>query len=172
MNPIAKMMKRYINMPLKKALPLLFICALLLVATTGCTSNTTTQNSSGGGSGSANVAVKINSQQNAASIGSGFLASTPKAGYQFRIFNVTVTNVNEKSTDIGNPYYFKLTTKDGNVYDITSTSFFGDNALKSVSKTNPGEKTSGEIAFEIPQSAIVTKLTYNDYSNEVVTNLS
>ena len=31
------MMKRYIKMPLKKALPLLFIGALVLVA--GCTSN-------------------------------------------------------------------------------------------------------------------------------------
>jgi hypothetical protein len=36
-NPIVGMMKRYINMPLKKALPLLFIGALLLVvATAGC----------------------------------------------------------------------------------------------------------------------------------------
>ena len=49
MNPIARMMKRYIKMPLKKALPLLFIGALVLVATAGCTTNTTTQNSSGGG---------------------------------------------------------------------------------------------------------------------------
>jgi hypothetical protein len=171
MNPIARMMKRYINMPLKKALPLLFIGALVLAATTGCTTNTTTQNQSGGGGGSSNVAVKVNSVSNATSIGSGFAVSTPKAGYKYMIFDVTVTNVNEKSTEIGNPYYFKLTTKDGHVYEITSTSFLGDNALQSVSNTNPGEKTTGQIAFEIPQSAIATKLTYNDYSNEVVTNL-
>jgi len=36
MNPITKMMKRYINMPLKKALPLLFIYAILLVSITVC----------------------------------------------------------------------------------------------------------------------------------------
>jgi hypothetical protein len=36
MDPITRMMKRYINMPLKKALPLLFIGALLLSCTTGC----------------------------------------------------------------------------------------------------------------------------------------
>ncbi len=36
MNPIVRMMKRYINMPLKKALPLLFICSLVLSCTTGC----------------------------------------------------------------------------------------------------------------------------------------
>jgi len=40
MNPIVRMMKRYINMPLKYALPLLFIGALVLSSTTGCTSAT------------------------------------------------------------------------------------------------------------------------------------
>ncbi len=40
MNPIARMMKRYIKMPLKKALPLLFISALVLVSISGCTSST------------------------------------------------------------------------------------------------------------------------------------
>jgi len=171
MNSIVRMMKRYIKIPLKKALPLLFIGALVLVATTGCTTNTTTQNTSGGGGGNSNVAVAINSVSNATQIGSGYLVSTPKAGYRYMIFGVTVTNVNEKSAYIGNPFYFKLSTKDGNAYEVSSSSFLGDNALKSVSNTNPGEKTSGQIAFEIPQSAIATKLTYNDYSNEVVTNL-
>ena len=171
MNPITRMMKRYINMPLKKALPLLFICSLVLVATMGCTTNTTTQNSSGGGSGTANVAVKINSLTNATSIGSGYLVSTPKAGYKYMVFDVTVTNLNKKAGDIGNQNYFKLSTKEGTAYEYTFSSYLGNNALKSVSNTNPGEKTSGQIAFEVPQSTIPTKLTYNDFSNEVVTNL-
>jgi hypothetical protein len=38
MNPIARMMKRYIKTPLKYALPLLFIGALVLVSISGCTS--------------------------------------------------------------------------------------------------------------------------------------
>ncbi|MGZ8880378.1 MAG: hypothetical protein ACXW1N_08705 [Halobacteriota archaeon] len=42
MNSIIKMMKRYINMPLKYALPLLFISSLVLASTTGCVSNTST----------------------------------------------------------------------------------------------------------------------------------
>lgn len=98
--------------------------------------------------------------------------ATPKAGFQYLIFDVTVTNLNEKSWDIGNPYYFKLSTAGGTVYEITSSSFLGEDALKSVSNTNPGEKVSGQIAFEIPQSAKATKLTYSDAFNEVVTNLS
>ena len=42
MNPIARMMKRYIKTPLKYALPLLFIGALVLVSMSGCTSSTNT----------------------------------------------------------------------------------------------------------------------------------
>jgi hypothetical protein len=34
------MMKRYINIPLKKALPLFFIGAPVLASTTGCTEST------------------------------------------------------------------------------------------------------------------------------------
>ncbi|MFZ1022102.1 MAG: DUF4352 domain-containing protein [Halobacteriota archaeon] len=172
MNPVAKMMKRHINMPLKKALPLLFIGSLVLVATAGCTTNTTTQNSSGGGSGNAGVAVTINSQQTASQIGSGYVVSTPQPGNKFLIFDVTVTNLNQKNWDLGNPYDFKLTTSGGTVYEITSSSFLGNNALSVVSNTNPGEKVSGQIAFEVPQSATATTLTYSDGINQVVTTLS
>jgi hypothetical protein len=42
MNPITRMMKRNIKTPLKYALPLLFIGALLLVSTAGCTVQTQT----------------------------------------------------------------------------------------------------------------------------------
>jgi hypothetical protein len=57
MNPIVRMMKRYIKMPLKYALPLLFIGALVLASTTGCTESTTSSNGGGG----ANVIDTINS---------------------------------------------------------------------------------------------------------------
>src|SRR5271157_5532239 len=40
MNPITRMMKRYIKTPLKYALPLLFIGSLALVSISGCTSST------------------------------------------------------------------------------------------------------------------------------------
>jgi hypothetical protein len=42
MNPITRMMKRYIKTPLKYALPLLFIGSLVLVSISGCTSPATT----------------------------------------------------------------------------------------------------------------------------------
>jgi len=40
MNPMIRMMKRYIKTPLKYALPLLFISSLALVSISGCTSST------------------------------------------------------------------------------------------------------------------------------------
>jgi hypothetical protein len=166
------MMKRYIKMPLKKALPLLFIGSLALVATTGCLTSTTTQNSSGGGSGNAGVAVTIISQQTASQVGSGYLVSTPQPGNQFVIFDVAVKNLNQNSLTLGDPYFFKLTTADGTVYEITSLSFLGNNALSVVTNTNPGDKVTGQIAFEIPQSATAKTLTYNDGTNQVITTLS
>ena len=143
MNPIARMMKRYIKTPLKYALPLLFIGSLVLVATTGCVTSNTTQNSSGGGTGAVGVAVKVN----------------------------YVTNLNKNNFDIGDPYYFKLTTSDGTVYQYSSSSYLGNNALNGVSHTNPGEKVTGQVAFEIPQNAKATTLVYDDYVNRVTTNL-
>ena len=176
MNPIVRMMKRYIRMPLKKALPLLFIGALVLVATCGCTqnttTNTTTQNSSGGGSGNAGIAVTINSQQTASQIGSGYAVSTPQAGNEYLIFNVTVKNLNENNWGIGSLLDFKLTTADGTVYQYSSSTFDLSNPLILVLGTNPGEHVTGQLVFEIPQGGKATTLTYNDDFNSVVTNLS
>jgi hypothetical protein len=171
MNPIARMMKRYIKTPLKYALPLLFIGALVLVATSGCVTSNTTQNSSGGGTGASGVAVKINSQTTSSQLGSGFAVSTPKPGYKYLVFDVTVTNLNKNDFDIGNPYYFKLSTSDGTVYSYSSASYYTGNELNPVSHTNPGEKVAGQVVFEIPQSAKATQLVYNDYVNQVTTNL-
>ena len=158
MNPIIRMMKRYIKTPLKYALPLLFIGALVLVATTGCVT-----------SGNAGFDVIINSKQVSNQLGRGDLMSTPSPGHQYLIFNVTVKNLNKQDADMGNPNYFKLIISDGFVYEYASSShLLLDNAIQSVSHTNPGENVTGQIAFEIPQSATPSKLQYDDYSNKVI----
>lgn len=159
-------------MPLKKALPLLFICALVLVATTGCTdTKNTTQNLSGGGTGAAGVAVKVNSVNTYSQLGSGYAVSTPKAGYKYVVYDVTVTNLNKDDFAIGSPIYFKLSTNDGTAYSYSSASYYTTKEIELVSHTNAGEKVTGQVAFEIPQSATPTKLVYNDYTNQVTTNL-
>lgn len=135
---------------------------LLLVAASGCTTKETTKNESGSSIGNSNVDVTINSN---------YTSQSTKTGYQYLVFDVTVKNLNEKDSDIGNPNYFKLTTADGSVYEYSYLSSLS-NAISSVSHTNPGEKVTGAVAFEIPKNAQPTKLQYNDYSNQVVINLT
>ena len=60
---------------------------------------------------------------------------------------------------MGDPHFFKLTTADGTVYSYSSSL---KNAINIVLGTRPGEKVTGQIAFEIPQSATPGELTYND----------
>lgn len=156
-------MKRYINMPLRKALPLLFICAILLIGTTGCT--TTTNKTTSG------INVVIDSKNESAAIGSGYLASTPTPGNKFVLYNVTVTNVNEKDALLS-PDYFKLKTTDATIYDYDYNTYSSSlKGLDSVSNTQPGEKVTGTVVFQIPQSAQPSVLTYEDYYNKMTINL-
>jgi hypothetical protein len=143
-----------------------------LVATCGCTT-TTTQNSSGSGS-SGNIGVKINSQTTVAQISSniGGAVSTPQPGNKYAVFSVTCTNNNQQNQVLGDPLFFKLTTKDGTAYDVSGVWVTDPSAIKTIQNSSPGEHVSGNVAFEIPQNAVPAKLTYDDGLNQVVTNLS
>jgi hypothetical protein len=57
MNPITRMMKRYIKTPLKYALPLLFVGALVLVSISGCTTTNNTPTATPTGAPSATAAT-------------------------------------------------------------------------------------------------------------------
>jgi hypothetical protein len=102
-------------------------------------------------------------------LGSYPLGSTPAPGKTYVVFDVTVTNQNKDNLYMGNPLYFKLTTADGTVYQYSPSSYWLDNSLTGVFNTKPGDKVTGQIAFEIPQSAKPTQLTYGDLINGVVT---
>jgi hypothetical protein len=181
MNPIVRTLKRYIKMPLKYALPLLFIGALVLVSTTGCTSETSTASVTPAATAKATVAatakpssasyvaVKVNSRTTSSQIGTYPMQATPSPGRTFAIFDVTVTNQNKNNLYMGNPLYFTLKTSDGTVYQYSSASYFLGNEINGVSNTNPGDKVTGQIAFEIAQSAKPTQLLYGDQIHGVVT---
>jgi len=157
-------------MPLKKALPLLFICSVVLVATCGCTSSTTQNANSSGSSG--NIGVKVNSQQTVSQISSNLgSVSTPQPGNVFVVFNVTCTNNNQQNQALGDPLFFKLTCKGGSAYDASGVWATDPSAIQTISNSNPGEHVTGNVAFEIPQSQVPTTLTYSDGLNQVVTNL-
>ena len=173
MNPIVRMMKRYINMPLKYALPLLFIGALVLASTTGCTSSTAKEN----------VTQSIGSVSTASSRHSvaltrlsddylaGKFSTVPSQGNKFVFFNTTVTNKNAKDTTIS-AYNFKLRDAQGNVYDRQWLTFTGGvKQFDSLSNTQPGDKYSGVLVFDVPTTANLKTLTYDDSDTQITTNL-
>jgi hypothetical protein len=161
MNPITRMMKRYIKTPLKYAVPLLCIGVLVLsVSISGCSKSAD------------DVALNVNSMTTSSQIGSYPLRSTPSPGRTYIVFDVTVTNQNKNNLYLGNPFYFTLKTSDGTAYQFSPSSVQLENYLTSVSNTNPGDKVTGKIAFEIPQSATPSELTYSDLNGVVTTNLS
>jgi hypothetical protein len=170
MNPIARMMKRYIKMPLKKALPLLFIGALVLVATTGCTTQNTTQ-SAGGGTGQSSgnpLSVTVVPMGTSMQVGE---FNTPKSGFEYISYNVTVKNNNAPNQDM-NPLFFTLRTSDGKAYDVDSATYDSSvHGFTSVSNTQAGDVASGTIIYQIPTDAKPASVMYNDYTHTITTTL-
>ena len=119
------------------------------------------------------AALSVNSMTTSSQLGSYPLQSTPSPSNTYVVFDVTLTNQNKDNLYLGNPLYFTLTTSDGTAYQYSPSSTWLDNPLTGVSNTNPGDKVTGKIAFEIPQSATPSVLTYGDQINGIVTvNLS
>jgi hypothetical protein len=104
MNPITRMMKRYIKTPLKYALPLLFIGALVLVSISGCTSSTNTSTSSGGGN-AASVTDSINTAYSHAS----FTVVTPFTQSKDSSGNTVYKGVVDDGSKVLQPYRNTLT---------------------------------------------------------------
>lgn len=171
MNPITKLIKNYINMSLKKALPLLFVCTILLVGITGCTTQETTSNvgnaSSGGGSGSSQ-AISVTATQTTVP---SFQSYTPKAGMKYVAYDATVKNINAKSRYIG-PSNFQLRNASGGVYTVAMPTYASDNPkeLKGIN-SQPGDVDNGIIIFEVPQNVQLTSLTYDDGTSKVTLNI-
>ena len=66
--------------------------------------------------------------------------------------------------------YFKLTAKDETVCLYSPSPYLLSNGFKTgVFHTNPGDNVTGQLAFEVPQSAKATKLSYGDLINGVAT---
>jgi Domain of unknown function (DUF4352) len=175
MNTIVRMMKRYIKMPLKYALPLLFICALVLSATTGCTTQDTTQSVVNQSADQSNqqsttnpISVAVKAAGTSMQVGS---YNTPKAGYKYVRYEATVKNNNIKDLHV-NPTYFTLRTSDSKVYDVDSAMYDSSvNGFEMVTKTQPGDVVTGTIIYQIPQGATPKSILYDDYSHKVTTNL-
>ena len=65
---------------------------------------------------------------------------------------------------------FHTDSKDETVYSYSPSSYWLSNGFKTgVFHTNPGDKVTGQLAFEVLQSAKASKLSYGDLINGVAT---
>jgi hypothetical protein len=171
MNLVRRVVNGYPTMSLKKGLPLLFVCALLLVgvAAAGCTSTT---KEAGNSSGNAASGVSDTGGLQMAITGRGEMQQIgtyqPIDGYKFVWYNVTLTDLTYKDYMIA-PSNFGLRTSDGQTWgNSPATSSSSINGLKDVhAHLNPGETVAGTVPFAIPQGASPTQLSYSDVLNNV-----
>jgi hypothetical protein len=172
MNPIVRMMKHYINTPLKKALPLLLISALVLASTTGCT--TTTQKGQGSltptafgepvrytAKGGINYTVTVYSANKVDSYGWNAsvytFTETARAGQTFILVDCEFRNSgSDKFTVSGAD--FEMQDSTGYKYD--STVYLDKNDL-SYEKLSPGQHVRGVVSFKVPQNATGLQLLYD-----------
>ena len=165
------MMKRYVKTPLRYAFPLLLIGAIVLVSASGCLSRSSLLSSPTATPTAAPIGTASNSKISVTASNQGVYVSDnqfiqPKAGNKYVQIYATVTNVNYPGETIGNQYFFKLFDSKNEGHNPTTASF-GEGGLQSIVNSNPGQKTSGKLIFETPQSANPVYLTYNDYENDL-----
>jgi uncharacterized lipoprotein YajG len=111
--------------------------------------------------------------------GGPLITATPS--YKFVKYAVYVQNINAKDMQLGNPNFIKLRDTAGNIYSYDSIATYNLDTqqvngtkldgLMDELNTQPGDKLSGFIVFQIPTSATPKSLTYDDYTNNIVINL-
>ena len=171
MNPVARMIKQHVKTPLRYALPLLLIAAIVLVSASGCISRSSVLSSPTATPTAAPIGTASNSKISVTAYNQGVYVSDnqfiqPKTGNKYVQIYATVTNVNYPGETIGNQYFFKLFDSKNEGHNPTTASF-GEGGLQSIVNSNPGQKTSGKLIFETSQSANPAYLTYNDYENDL-----
>jgi hypothetical protein len=135
------------------------VVASLLVA--GCTSSTTSQGT---------VSLKATQVTAPQAVGSPY-TYTPKQGYKFVMYNVTVTNTASNSRNT-HTTFFTVHDSDGNTYGISQAT--NDNSIAGYPNNvmiNPGDKVTGLLVFEIPQNAKLVNMVYHDDYSSVTVNL-
>ena len=192
MNPIARMMKRFIKTPLRYALPLLFVGALVLVSISGCVSTPTASPSPT--EQQATVAPSPSSQASPTAAPTATPAATarpsgqgtasdndfsltarnqgtytesnqfeqPAAGDKYVSIYVELTNKNAQNAMMGNQFQFTLFDNKNIGHQAATASFGATNSLQSLDKSNPGDKTAGVIVFEMPAGNTPMKIVYDE----------
>ena len=147
--------------PITAIAVLLLMVLSLLVA--GCTTNTTS-NTQG------TVSLKATQVTAPQSIGSPYIY-TPKQGYKFVMYNVTVANGDSKSRNT-HTQFFTVHDSSNNTYGISQAT--NDKSIAGYPnnvRMNSGDKVNGLLVFEVPQNAKLVNMVYKDDYSSVTVNL-
>jgi hypothetical protein len=81
------------------------------------------------------------------------------AGETAYIYDVTVTNIGSGSYDV-NPFYFSMITTSNYIYDTTA--LLAMRQYLSAVTLNQGQSTSGQVAFQFPNTQTPSGLEFNN----------
>ena len=88
------------------------------------------------------------------------------------MYNLTFTNINAPNTQVDGYFSFTLLDANNNVYSthqLIQSRYLNNAFPYGSTKTQPGDKVSGNMVFEVPQNATLVKLRYHDNSGFTVT---
>ena len=171
----------------KKLLVIIILVVIASLSIAGCTTSKneqTVQSSSNTPTSSQNtptVSVTATYLGSENSLTSSYGTPTAAAsGYKFVKYAVYFENINAKDMQMGNALFFTLRDTEGNIYSYDSFMFSVQQRVDGViltgvtpqMNTQPGDKYSGLIIFQIPTSATPKSLTYDDYTNRITINLA
>jgi len=148
--------------PITAIVVLLLVVASLLVS--GCTTTNTTT--------STNPENKVNVTAKAVQSPQQFNVSTPRPGNKYVLYNVTFTNINSPNSQVSGYYSFALLDANNNVYTVDQliqSRHLSQAFPYSYTTTQPGDKVSGRLVYEVPQNVTLVALRYHDYSGFNVT---
>jgi hypothetical protein len=167
--------------------PIVVITVLLLaVAVSACDGNRNQQATTAASYTPTSTVSQTTVSVSATSLGSTSsltdsygVTKTPATGYKFVKYAVYFQNINAKGIQMGNAGFFKLRDTEGNLYSYDPSMFTLEQQVNGVTlrgvmpqmNTQIGDKYSGLIVFQVPQSATLKSLTYDDYANSITINL-
>ena len=97
---------------------------------------------------------------------------TPSPGNKYVMYNLTFTNINAPNTQVDGYFSFALLDANNNVYpthQLIQSRYLSNAFPYGSTKTQPGDKVSGNMVFEVPQDAPIVALRYHDNSGFNVT---
>lgn len=160
---------------IKKVAALVVLVMVASLSVAGCSNNNKTTSNTGGNdnpmvSTTPAVSLTVNSVTTSSDLAKYPFESTAAPGNKFVVVDLTLTNLNKNDLYMGNSLYFRLTTNDGAIYSYsTRADILLNNTLEGQFHTNPGDTVTGQVPFEIPQSATPASLRYSDSYNPPVT---